>query len=480
MSSRTWSLTRKLAFITATVAGAPAPAQNEGPKFVGRASCATATCHGGSLQRGHAWNHALTLFTALDPHADAAMLLRDDDSRRIVLALEPGAEQSPEAFDNVLRTRCISCHGTVEASDCEPRGLIEETLLAEGVSCEACHGPAEHWLAPHVRLDWQVATTARAGSDERLGMRDTGTIPGRAETCVRCHVGSRSADGVVRDMNHDLIAAGHPALRFDFLLYHESLPAHWNESNEPELAFAASALRVRNSGRAISLAAAAALAGERASDHLKGAAVPWPELADYDCFACHQSLSEKEFRLPPRLVKRSLHISEGLPMWNSWHSIGQLREKQLLKALAPQRSQPAEVARVLPGVAAAQRAKAEQAVDAEHNPRQSIEESLTTLQRHGVRDWHEAAVLYLDLDAALRDEAKQPDAAQRAAQQRQRLVELVEPELRFTPPADAQHRREPSVFHSPADFDADAFRTAVLTALQHAPDAAEQARVTNP
>ena len=51
----------------------------------------------------------------------------------------------------------------------------------------------------------------------------------RARVCVDCHVGNRSRG---MDMNHDLIAAGHPRLNFEFASYLASYPKHWREAHE--------------------------------------------------------------------------------------------------------------------------------------------------------------------------------------------------------------------------------------------------------
>src|SRR5437870_3137050 len=54
----------------------------------------------------------------------------------------------------------------------------------------------------------------------------------RAETCAGCHVGAPAGLGApLRDMNHDLIAAGHPRLNFDYATYLRALPPHWAEKD---------------------------------------------------------------------------------------------------------------------------------------------------------------------------------------------------------------------------------------------------------
>ena len=78
----------------------------------------------------------------------------------------------------------------------------------DGVNCESCHGPAQLWLAEHTQYGWNNRPPLEK---ERLGMRPTRELPERAAVCVGCHVGPPG-----RDMNHDLIAAGHPRLNFEF------------------------------------------------------------------------------------------------------------------------------------------------------------------------------------------------------------------------------------------------------------------------
>ena len=60
------------------------------------------------------------------------------------------------------------------------------------------------------------------------------TIADRATICSGCHVGAPADLGrsfAVRDMNHDMIAAGHPRLNFDFGEFMRRLPRHWHQAN---------------------------------------------------------------------------------------------------------------------------------------------------------------------------------------------------------------------------------------------------------
>jgi hypothetical protein len=118
---------------------------------------------------------------------------------------------------------------------------------------------------------------------ERLGFRNTKDLVVRAQTCVDCHVGA--AD---RDVNHDLIAAGHPRLRFEFGAYLANYPRHWSivrdKAGRPD--FEARAWAV---GQVVSELAALDVLEHRATD--KNA--PWPEFAEYGCFSCHQEIKPK-------------------------------------------------------------------------------------------------------------------------------------------------------------------------------------------
>src|SRR6185312_4830920 len=69
---------------------------------------------------------------------------------------------------------------------------------------------------------------------QQSGMARLYDIGERALACAGCHVGA-PADPErgypVRDMNHDMIAAGHPRLNFDFADYQHRLTPHWFERN---------------------------------------------------------------------------------------------------------------------------------------------------------------------------------------------------------------------------------------------------------
>jgi len=95
------------------------------------------------------------------------------------------------------------------------------------VSCEACHGNAGQWLQPHT--SWKGDRTE---SYKQTGLKPLYDLGERALACAGCHMGAPAdGDHPVRDMNHDMIAAGHPRLNFDFAEYQRRLPKHWQEKD---------------------------------------------------------------------------------------------------------------------------------------------------------------------------------------------------------------------------------------------------------
>jgi hypothetical protein len=255
---------------------------------IGSAGCSGIACHGGSLSATLAqsswgtqpadldrWSSSDTVFRCYDKHAQAYEVLGNDLSRQI----ESRLHNPKPATEDV---HCLSCHATPTFA----RNPTDRRL-AEGVGCEACHGNAGTWIADHA--GWLPGPD----HDKRLtaaGMTHLADPMVRATTCAGCHIGAPEGDGVqVRDMNHDLIAAGHPRLNFDYGTYLRALPPHWAEKDRTvspaKLRPASDEFTHWLTGRAAMAAAAKALRADRQN---RG---PWPELAEFDCYACHHNLT---------------------------------------------------------------------------------------------------------------------------------------------------------------------------------------------
>ena len=271
-------------------------------------SCAGASCHGGgqvgAVGSEHStWARELpprrdpddtTPPPPTDPHARAYSVLFNEVSVRMGKALgikEPHKEK-----------RCLACHAVDSAKDAETR----DQILSEGVGCGGCHGPADKWVSEHTLPSWK----ARGNREkwEQFGFVPTKSLVARSLVCAGCHVG----DGA-RDMNHDMIAAGHPRLAFEPARFHHQpgYRKHWAEKGSPR----DFEVRLWVVGQAATLRAAANLLHERATKVAAGDKnSPWPEFSGYSCYACHQPIGDTETR-------GSLSASArppGVPGWEVW------------------------------------------------------------------------------------------------------------------------------------------------------------------
>jgi hypothetical protein len=226
------------------------------------------------------------VWTEDDPHSRSYATLYS--SRSAEIARKLGLTNAYEARE------CTSCHTNDLTADQLTKA--HRHTIQDGVSCESCHGPAEKWLAAHTRLEWRSLS---ADEKAEYAFHDTADLSTRAQACAACHVGSPG-----RDVNHDLIAAGHPRLNFELSAYHAMLPRHWNREKDKLENGPALEARLWSIGQAASCAAALELLAARAGDPQS----PWPEFAEYDCFACHRDL-----RVEPR-------DGPGARSWGSWHT----------------------------------------------------------------------------------------------------------------------------------------------------------------
>jgi hypothetical protein len=255
-------------------------------QWQGAASCSAAACHGANGRPGSKSSEYST-WADHDAHNRAYRVLFDECSRRIArnLGLDRPAHES---------ALCLNCHGTLP-----PDHLRGDRFQAsDGVSCEGCHGPAQHWLAEHYLPAWKTLTSAQK---ESRGFQNTTDLLIRARQCVDCHVGKGDAD-----VNHDLLAAGHPRLQFEFNLFLASVPKHWSEQDEkaryPD--FEARAWLI---GQAVTAKASLDLLAERAA---KKTDRIWPEFAEYECAACHHNVGGRPVR--------AASPGEGLLPWADW------------------------------------------------------------------------------------------------------------------------------------------------------------------
>lgn len=254
---------------------------------MGQSSCSSVGCHGGGVGGPDAarWMSSAHEWHAADPHRRAFAVLSEPLAVAMMARLFPGEPEKQRATEDA---RCLACHtNPALAAATDPHSV---SLRREGVSCEACHGNAGGWLGPHTGFNQN-----RDAGYTTSGMAKLYDLGERALACAGCHVGAPAGNGLpLRDMNHDMIAAGHPRLNFDFATYQFLLPRHWNERDRSTGAadpdFEARAWLV---GRVAHAEAACNLTADRAKR-----ADPWPEFAEYSCVACHHRVGDKSAEYP--------------------------------------------------------------------------------------------------------------------------------------------------------------------------------------
>lgn len=315
--SPAWTWTRRLRMCGAwclwLALGLPCPADEVSPlqrSFVGTASCANASCHGNADARSPlVWKASYWTWGRQDPHRRAFDVLFAPRSvvmlERLVAASTPPSSDSPEQTSALaqsptkylaaLEERCLGCHATpappviapAESRD-RPRDQTHDAgRFADGVSCESCHGAAGEWLAPHTSRSWNDLSPEV--KQHRFGFAVTKNLTNRPAVCVGCHVGPQDREGRRFAVDHELIAAGHPRLEFEFSAALANLPPHWDVARDR--------IRHQATNSTTSFHFDAWQAGQihvaraqyRGREPL-GAEPAAQDLARYDCFACHRRL----------------------------------------------------------------------------------------------------------------------------------------------------------------------------------------------
>lgn len=234
---------------------------------------------------------------AHDPHVRAYQVLFESRAQ-LMSALLYGDAQSH------LQQRCLACHTN-------PYAAAEKTHPERffGVGCESCHGEASLWAAKHSTHAWRELKAEEKSATGFISMRDGAAV---AKRCAGCHVGDPPGqDGKpVRNIDHDLLAAGHPRLNFEFTAYLANLPPHWNTHFSAKTRSDEAELWAR--GQLASAEAASWLLLHRAVDQ----AAPWPEFAEYDCFACHHNLHGKSWRQDAKHYGKR---KPGALAWGTWY-----------------------------------------------------------------------------------------------------------------------------------------------------------------
>jgi len=265
-------------------------------RFLGASGCAAASCHADNGPKGSPGSE-FTTWATHDQHAKAYQVLfspRSQQMWRNYRGLDK--DRLAEPHNDAL---CLKCHALDPPADRQGAEPLRP-VRADGVSCESCHGPSQSWRTVHYQQEWKNRDIARKAQD---GLWPTKSLTFRVRLCASCHVGQEG-----QEVNHDLIAAGHPALRFEYTAFDQLLPKHWPSEKGPgNEDFEVRAWII---GQVASLRCALDLLQSRANNAARG---PWPEFAEYSCFSCHRQVLKDWRQRPPGRVLGGF-------TWNSWYS----------------------------------------------------------------------------------------------------------------------------------------------------------------
>jgi len=243
--------------------------QDQGDIHLGVASCAGSNCHGAARPylNSTVEQNEYSIWSREDKHSKAYTVLLGSRSKRIAknLGLSKSAEKSKI---------CLDCH-----ADNIPESLRGKRFdISDGVGCESCHGGGERYLGPHVSGE---VTHAQNVS---LGMYPTENPEKRAKLCVDCHVGDEK-----KFANHKIMGAGHPRISFELDTFTE-VYKHYHVDADYKA-------RKGVVSHALVWATGQIKASERFlelyvnKNHQSNGLMP--ELAYFDCQACHHSTDEQ-------------------------------------------------------------------------------------------------------------------------------------------------------------------------------------------
>jgi hypothetical protein len=238
-------------------------AQTPGHSYVGAGGCQSSNCHGGATPLPESQSRILgneyKTWSVEDKHSLAFKKLGEPRAKRMgeILKIQ----------DVTTDKRCTVCHvaGSPQKS------------LSDGVACEACHGPASDWLGSHIQPNSHAESVRR-------GMVDLRNPEIRAQNCLSCHLGSGD-----RQVDHELIAAGHPDLAFELDTFSFAQPSHRREP-KPEPGNALPRVRDWAVGQSAALAEGMRLLASHANK-------AWPEFSDLECYQCHHDLRADSWRI---------------------------------------------------------------------------------------------------------------------------------------------------------------------------------------
>ncbi|MEE9304449.1 MAG: multiheme c-type cytochrome [Thiotrichaceae bacterium] len=259
-------------------------------KHLGVTDCSSSTCHGSTkaVASSAVEQNEFFIWNRKDEHAKAYDHLKSDLSQRIAknLGLKTPAHEAKI---------CLDCHADNVPKN--RRGLRFQ--IADGVSCEACHGGAGGWVKDHI----VAGKRGKAGHQQSIanGLYPTERPIERAKLCLSCHFGGKN-----KFVTHKIMGAGHPRLTFELDTYTVTQPMHYKLDKDYTVRKGAvvDSTQVWAIGQAV--AAGLFLEKLRSTKGLQGSGLS-PELSLFDCQSCHHEMKNRRWTghtgLAPGIVR---------------------------------------------------------------------------------------------------------------------------------------------------------------------------------
>ncbi|MEO1994976.1 MAG: multiheme c-type cytochrome [Planctomycetaceae bacterium] len=234
-----------------------------------------------------------TIWKKNDKHSQAYQLLLDDLGKNMAEKL------GWKIQDLSKRSECLSCHaGWHWHKDDDLMTPQAPRSYERGVTCESCHGPSSLWERQHDLPEWRSKSIE---DKEATGFIDVRNPERRARQCFSCHIGDAKLGRVV---THEMYAAGHPPLPgIEIETFASEMPSHWrNLRQKQDFKHRDAFIKATRPGYAQHVATdlpqtksvviGGVMALRQSLQLFAGTARDsgWPELAVFDCQACHHDL----------------------------------------------------------------------------------------------------------------------------------------------------------------------------------------------
>jgi hypothetical protein len=240
---------------------------------VGVVNCASSLCHGSITE----WKDSNVLqneyitWSRFDKHARAYNVLLNEKSKSIAKKFGLGVAPQKSKL-------CLDCH----AHNVPETNRGERFKLSDGVTCEACHGPAGRWLSSHVEPG------ATHAMNIEQGLYPSSKPMERAQLCLSCHFGNKD-----KFVSHRLMGAGHPRMSFELETFSTISPAHVRIDKDYEKRKQVwDGVKVWAIGQSLAVAETMDIL----RDPKRGRDGLFPELVLFDCHACHRPMSEQRWK----------------------------------------------------------------------------------------------------------------------------------------------------------------------------------------